>query len=202
MSSGPQGPIFIGHNPFPSMFVITSRMRMTHMASVLFSQFLSFHLYTGGGGGGPGICTIWLYVPGLEHFVAKKCSSRGGGGGGVISQNAMQVTYISIMHCSLLVISLLICCQKEILRLAPAYIVKLQGILGYYPLPSWHKHYLANVPGLENFLAKDPPSPPPGMSTFWLTSARYAIDIRIAFMFLESVFLFFLSKARKLQTDG
>ena len=92
--------------------------------------------------------------------MAKKCSSRGGGGG-VISQNAMQVTYISIMHCSLLVISLLICCQKEILRLAPAYIVKLQGILGYYPLPSWHKHYLANVPGLENFLAKDPPVPPP-----------------------------------------
>ena len=45
---------------------------------------------------------------------------------------------------------------------------------------SGHMHYLANVPGHEHFLCKDPP--PPGMSTFWMTSARYAIDIQIAFL--------------------
>ena len=50
------------------------------------------------------------------------------------------------------------------------------------PTPSRHEHYLANVPGHEHFLAKNPPPPPPAMSTFWLTSARYAIDIRIAFL--------------------
>ena len=47
-----------------------------------------------------------------------------------------------------------------------------------HPPPSKHMQYLAKVPLLEHFLAKNPP--PAGMSTFWLTSARYAIDIRIA----------------------
>ena len=67
-------------------------------------------------------------VPGIEHFLAKKCSCPEGGGvlgkgtiwlmsqglstfwlksahawrwGRLVSQNAMQVAYISIMHCSL-----------------------------------------------------------------------------------------------------
>ena len=51
---------------------------------------------------------------------------------GVVSQNALQLVYISIMHCSLPVVNLLTRCRKEELD-APAYIVKLQGILGYYP---------------------------------------------------------------------
>ena len=74
--------------------------------------------------------------------VSKKCSCQ------VISQNAMQVAYISIIHCSLSVIILLTCCQKEVLKAC---------ILGYYPPPSRNEHYLASDPGLEHFLAKDPP---------------------------------------------
>ena len=53
--------------------------------------------------GGAGKCTIWL-------MSQKKCSCP------VISQNAIHVAYISIMHCSLPVISLLTCCQKEVLK--------------------------------------------------------------------------------------
>ena len=45
---------------------------------------------------------------------------------------------------------------------------------------SRHMHYLVNAPGHEHFLAKD--SQPLGMNTFWLKNARYAIDIRIAFL--------------------
>ena len=61
----------------------------------------------------------------------------------------MLVACISIVHCSLPVIS----------------------------LPSGHKHYLANVPGPEHLLVKD--TPPLGMNTFRLTRARYAIDISL-----------------------
>ena len=45
---------------------------------------------------------------------AKKCSCLEGGG--VISKKVLQVAHISIMHCSLPVISLLTCCQKEVLE--------------------------------------------------------------------------------------
>ena len=57
--------------------------------------------------GGLGKCTIWLMSQGFSTFYLK------GGEWGVISQNAMQVAYISIMNCSLPVISLLTCCQKR-----------------------------------------------------------------------------------------
>ena len=83
MSSGPQGPIFIGHNPFPSMFVITSRMRMTHMASVLFSQFLSFHLYTGGGGGVRAYALFGYMSQGLSILWLKSAHPGEGGGGNI-----------------------------------------------------------------------------------------------------------------------
>ena len=84
----------------------------------------------GEGDWGLGKCTIWLMSPGIEQFLAEKCSCMEGVG--VISQNAMQVAYISIMHCSLPVISLLTCwVKRKYWRLAPAYIVKLQIILGY-----------------------------------------------------------------------
>ena len=60
------------------------------------------------------------------------------------------------------------------------------------PLPSGHQLHLANVPGYEHLLAKDPLPPPPpphlpppGISTFGLNSARYAINIRIAFLFMH-----------------
>ena len=75
------------------------------------------------------------------------------GGGGVLSQNALQLDYKSIMHLSWCLISLLTCCQKEVLRLVSAYIVKLQGILGYYSPPppsSGHEHFLAHSKSVTN----------------------------------------------------
>ena len=87
----------------------------------------------GGGGGGPDKCTIWL----MYHI--KKCSCM------VISQNAMHVAYISIMHCFLPVISLLTCCQKEVLKACTCL----------YSQATRHS-------GI--------PPPPPGMRTIWLMS--------------------------------
>ena len=145
-----------------------------------------------GGGGGPGICTIWLMsqglstfwlksanaqrggsrhmhylanVPGIGHFLAKKCSCPEGGG--VISQNAMQVAYISIMHCSLPVISLLTCCQKEVL----------EACICLYSQVARHYGILLT-----------PPPPPPKwalIGSFQIRHRNYAgawwaIDIRIA----------------------
>ena len=68
------------------------------------------------GGGGSGQMYYLANVPGDRALSGKKVLLPRGwvGGGGVISQNAMQVTYI--MHCSLPVISLLTCCQKEVLK--------------------------------------------------------------------------------------
>ena len=42
---------------------------------------------------------------------------------------------VPIMHWCLHVISLLMCCQKEELEAAPAYILMLQAIMGNYPPP-------------------------------------------------------------------
>ena len=112
-------------------------------------------------------------VPGIEHF--KKCSCL------IISQNAMQVAYISNMHCSLPVISLFTYCQKEVLKACTCLYSQAARHSGILPPPP--PSY--NVPGLEHFPAEDPPPPP--MSTFWLTSVRYAIDIRIAFFSFESL---------------
>ena len=115
-------------------------------------------------------------VPWIEHF--KKCLCP------IISQNVMQVPYISIMHCSLPVISLLTCYQKEVMKACTflySQAARHTGVLTPPPHPPRHEHYLANDPGFEHFLAKDPP-PPLGMSTFWLTSVRYAIDIQITFL--------------------
>ena len=50
-------------------YIITSRMHITHTASVTFSQFLSFLLFTGGGGSRH--MHYLANVPGLEHFLAK-----------------------------------------------------------------------------------------------------------------------------------
>ena len=110
-------------------------------------------------------------VPWIEHF--KKCSYP------VISQNAMQVAYISIMHCFLPVISLLTCCQKEVRKACTCLYSQAARHSGILPPPGMNTTW-ANGPGLEHFLNKDPPL---GMSRFWLTSMRYAIDIRIAFLF-------------------
>ena len=113
-------------------------------------------------------------VPGIEHF--KKCSCL------IISQNAMQVAYISILHCSLPVISLLTCCQKELLKACTCLYsqgARHSGILP--PPPSVISTIWLMSQGLSTFWLRTPP--PPSMSTFWLTSVRYAIDIRIAFLF-------------------
>ena len=68
----------------------------------------------GGGGGGPGICTIWL-----------------------MSQKGAHVAYIliSIMHYSLPAISLLTCCEKEVLKYSQA--ARHSGILPPPPAPFW-----------------------------------------------------------------
>ena len=111
-------------------------------AKVMFSEFLSFCSQGGWGWGSP----------------AKKCLSptpqpksahawRGGGEGGVISQNALQVSYISIMHCSLPVISLLTYCQKEVLKACTclySQAARHSWILPPPPPPSGHEHFLAH----------------------------------------------------------
>ena len=58
------------------------------------------------------------------------------GGRGVVSQDALQLDYISIMHCSLPIISLL---KRKNWGLAPAYIVKLQDIHVVIPTPPPNK---------------------------------------------------------------
>ena len=50
-----------------------------------------------------------------------------------------------------------------------------------HPPPSMSTIWLMPQ-GMSTFWLRTPP--PGGMSTIWLTSARYAIDIRIAFLFL------------------
>ena len=95
---------------------------------------------------------VWAYVLFGKCPKAKKCSCLGGGG--VISQNAFQVAFISIMHCSLHVISLLTCCQREVLNACTCLYSQAAMHFGILPLVP----YLANVPGLEHFLAKDSPS--------------------------------------------
>ena len=75
-------------------------------------------------------------VPGIEHTLAIKVLMLIGGGG-VISQNAMQVAYISIMYCSLPVISLLTCCQKEVLKACTCLYSQAARHSGIYPPPLW-----------------------------------------------------------------
>ena len=52
----------------------------------------------------------------------------------VVSKNALQLDYISIMHCSLPVISLLTCYQKE----------GIEACTLNPPPPSGHEHFLAH----------------------------------------------------------
>ena len=138
----------------------------------------------GAWGGGPGICTIWL-------MSQKKCSCQ------VNSQNAMHVAYISIMHCSLPVISLLICCQKEVLKACTclySQAARHSGVLPPPPLLGMSTIWLMSQ-GLSTFWLRTPPPPPLGMSTFWLTSERYAIDIRIAFLFCNCLGILFVPRS-------
>ena len=102
----------------------------------------SAHARRGGGGSSAKKCSSTASSAkkcSSPTFSAKKWSCLGGGGGssakkcssptpsakkcsclqeegGIISQNALQVAYISIIHYSLPVISLLTCCQKEALN--------------------------------------------------------------------------------------
>ena len=89
-------------------------------------------------GRGLGKCSIWLMSQGLSTY------------------------WLNSAHASSLpVISLLTCCQKEVLKACIclySQAARHSGILP--PPPSGHKHYLSNVPGLEHFLAKDPPPRP------------------------------------------
>ena len=119
-----------------------------HTESVMFSQLLSFLLSTGRGGG----LGILDNVPGLEHFLAKKCSCPEEGG--VISQNTMQVAYINIMHCSLPVIIMFNCCQKEVLKACTCLYSQGARHSGILPPPprAWAFWLMS-----QGFLAKDPP---------------------------------------------
>ena len=84
-------------------------------------------------------------VPGIEHFLAKKCSCPEGGR--VISQNGMQVAYISIMHCSLPVISLLTCCQEDALKACTclySQAARHSGILPPPPPPLQDGHFFGS----------------------------------------------------------
>ena len=67
----------------------------------------------------------------------------------------MHVAYTSIMHCSLPVISLLTCCQKEVLKACTCLYIQAARYSGILSPPSRHEHYLTNVPGLEHFMAND-----------------------------------------------
>ena len=98
--------------------------------------------------------------------------------------------YLSIMHCSLPVISLLTCCQKEVLKACTCLYSQAARHSGILSPPSGHKHYLADVPGLEHFLAKDPP-PPPGHEHF--LAYQCEVNIQIAFLFII-ILSFFLRK--------
>ena len=64
--------------------LVSSRMRITHTASVMFftlSVLPSVHIGWGvGGGGGPGTCTIWLMSQGLSTFWLKSAHVWRGGG--------------------------------------------------------------------------------------------------------------------------
>ena len=132
------------------------RAHTKYDAKVMFSEFPSFCPQ-----GGPGKWIIWLMshkgggqmhylanVPGLQHFLAKKCScpEGGWGGGGNAMQNAMQVAYISIMHCSLPVVSLLTCCQKEVLKACTclySQAARHSGNITPPPPPPRNGHFLA-----------------------------------------------------------
>ena len=149
--------------------------QMHYLANVLgIEHFLAKKCSYPEGGGESGQMHYLANVLGIEHFLAKKCSYPEGGSGEihylanvpqiehfhkcscpVISQNATKVPYISIMHCSLPVISLLICCQKELLKACTCLYSQAARHSGILPPPSGNKHYLANVPVLEHFLAKD-----------------------------------------------
>ena len=78
-----------------------------YRAHTKFSEFLSFCLQ--------GVGRSSTKKSSSQTSSAKKCSCLEGGGW-IISQKALQIAYISIMHCSLPVISLLTCCQKEVLE--------------------------------------------------------------------------------------
>ena len=58
--------------------MVTSRMCIAHTASVMFSQFLSFLLSTGGGSRQ---MHYLANIPGIEHILAIKVLMPVGGGG-------------------------------------------------------------------------------------------------------------------------
>ena len=109
-------------------------MCIAHTASVMFSVSVLPSVHRRGGGGS-GQMHYLANVPGIEHFLAKKCSYPEGGVQGkytiwLMSQGLSSFlaknipechagclySCISIMHCSLPVISLVTCCQKEVLK--------------------------------------------------------------------------------------
>ena len=121
--------------------VITSRMCIAHM-----------------GVGCPGKCTIHLMSQGMSTFLLQKCSCVGVGVGFWVSEQMHYSANVpgnehmpgNIPEChaiSLPVISLLICCQKEVLKACTCCLCS----------------QAARHSGIS-------PPPPPGMSTIWLMS--------------------------------
>ena len=100
LSSIPVLPIHVstGVLMFPQVCVCPCYCARTkYNAKVMFLQFLSFLLFTGGGESSTRKCSC------LGHWAEKcQCPERGR----VMSQNTLQFDYISIMHCSLPVIRL------------------------------------------------------------------------------------------------
>ena len=120
-------------------------------------------------GGCLGKCTIQVMSQGMSTFLLQKCSylcvcGWGWGSGHMhylanVPKKVLMPGNIPECHAiSLPVISLLTCCQKEVLKACTCLYSQAARHSGILP------------PLLE-------------MSTSLLTSARYAIDIRIAFLF-------------------